>query len=410
VRTYNPLAPDLLPAFVADGDLPLKTHADSTITSSILVLQELVLSQPTDQANAQSTVGLVTRLASKLEGIKSPPARTCVLGLVGRFPGQGGLVGLEILRIGTRGFAQEVRSPRLPRARTLVMTMLTCSFLSASQQPEVKLALLTLATKLFALPDVQAPDQLRLLGRYLVLLARYDGSYDVRDRARFLRGLVRGLLDEGSADDEDAEDGMRDVGGVVLRQEQISLVVGGSHQPAAAPGSKRRTSLVRAVLPVLKLTIRLPSPVPVAEFGTTSALTQPHFLPGYTPLPDWKEEGADPTLRDPPPSLEAPAYTPSAPALAGPSQLKGFGSESVGAARGGLGGAGSNSRPQPASLPGSGRRGEVDLNKFYESSRCVERLLPSQLPFSRRLTLPPRSRQRGRGGRRRGRQRRVGRV
>lgn len=244
------------------------------------------------------------------------------------------------------------------------------------QQPEVKLALLTLATKLFALPNIQAPDQLRLLGRYLFLLARYDGSYDVRDRARFLRGLVRGLLDEGSADDEDAEDGTRDVGGVVLRQEQISLVVGGSKQPIAAASVKQRTSDAasqqaqwsRTDAPCSGVT------VPHAEFGTASALTQPHFLPGYMPFFDWKEEGTDPSLRDPPPSLGTPAYTPLAPT--GPSSLKGFGSDSFGASsNSGFSSRGSGGRPTTAatSAPSSGRRGEVDLNKFYESSRCVPR-------------------------------------
>lgn len=66
------------------------------------ILRNLILLLTTDQASALSAAALVTRLASRLEGIKGPSARACVLRLVGRHPGEGGLVGPENLQTGVR--------------------------------------------------------------------------------------------------------------------------------------------------------------------------------------------------------------------------------------------------------------------------------------------------------------------
>lgn len=99
---------------------PSPSCADSTITASILVLKDLIQSQPADSPTTQTASDLVTRLASKLEDIRSPSARACVIGLVGEHPGQGGLVGLEVLRIGVKCFEQEVSAlPSLPSAKGL---------------------------------------------------------------------------------------------------------------------------------------------------------------------------------------------------------------------------------------------------------------------------------------------------
>lgn len=82
--------------------------SDSIVATSILVLKKLILSQPSDTSTFQSASKLVAQLASRWEVIKSPSARACVLWLVGRHPGEGGLVGLEVLRVGVKDFAQEV--------------------------------------------------------------------------------------------------------------------------------------------------------------------------------------------------------------------------------------------------------------------------------------------------------------
>lgn len=66
------------------------------------------------------------------------------------------------------------------------------------------------------------------LSTYVFNLARYDEDWDVRDRARFLKGLLRSILQtSGAGDDQDGQtdDNQGDVGGVVLRREQIKMVL-----------------------------------------------------------------------------------------------------------------------------------------------------------------------------------------
>jgi AP-3 complex subunit beta len=76
----------------------------------------------------------------------------------------------------------------------------------------VKLQALTLAAKLYvSKPDTEV---IGLLTRYTFSLARYDVNYDVRDRARWLSALTGTL-----------ETDVEERGGVVLRREQVRLVL-----------------------------------------------------------------------------------------------------------------------------------------------------------------------------------------
>lgn len=59
----------------------------------------------------------------------------------------------------------------------------------------MKLQILNLAVKLY----LTNPSQTKLLAQYVFTLARFDPSYDIRDRARFLKRFVSpGENDEGS--------------------------------------------------------------------------------------------------------------------------------------------------------------------------------------------------------------------
>ena len=88
------------------------------------------------------------------------------------------------------------------------------------QTPAVKLQIITLAAKLLVL----APSDrtIGLLNRYVFSLARYDLNYDVRDRGRMLSALLAGVHAHlyGAGDDSH-----EDVGGVVLRREQVRMVL-----------------------------------------------------------------------------------------------------------------------------------------------------------------------------------------
>lgn len=151
-------------------------------------------------------------------------------------------------------------------------------------QPTIaKLQILTLATKLLVLsPNTPLLNQ---LSQYLFTLARYDQDYDTRDRARFLNALLRGVRDDKmskAAEDDDksggtvAEDEVTDMGGVVLRREQVKVVL----------LSQRSYADEKAIRVGDEYTV-----------GSMSRLIG-RKLAGYEALPEWTDDPTDPSLRD----------------------------------------------------------------------------------------------------------------
>ncbi|GAA6038326.1 hypothetical protein JCM8097_003945 [Rhodosporidiobolus ruineniae] len=157
----------------------LQSPHEPTVSTAVLVLRTILLS-PSFPSSARLSRGtIIARLASFLcpaapggKGkIQDPHARATVYWLVGQYAADEGLlegVGPDVVRLGARGFADE----------------------SAA----AKLHLITLSAKLLVLshssPLTPHLRPLALLFDYLALLARYDVDYEVRDRARFLAGLV----------------------------------------------------------------------------------------------------------------------------------------------------------------------------------------------------------------------------
>ena len=88
-----------------------------------------------------------------------------------------------------------------------------------SQEHIVKLQAVTLGAKLLVL--CPSDRTLILLNRYVLSLARYDLNFDVRDRARMIGSLLVGVVQNLLEDDEERED----QGGVILRREQVKLVL-----------------------------------------------------------------------------------------------------------------------------------------------------------------------------------------
>ncbi len=90
-----------------------------------------------------------------------------------------------------------------------------------------KLQILSLAAKLLTICPTAKP--LVLLSQYVFTLARYDEDWDVRDRSRFLNALLRGVRRTVQAPtgvtEGEGPDGEEDVGGVVLRREQVKSVL-----------------------------------------------------------------------------------------------------------------------------------------------------------------------------------------
>lgn len=79
---------------------------------------------------------------------------------------------------------------------------------------------MTLAAKLVVL--CPSNRTLGSLARYVFSLARYDLNFDVRDRARMLQALLVGVNPSVRGDEEEESEDQR---GVVLRREQVRLVL-----------------------------------------------------------------------------------------------------------------------------------------------------------------------------------------
>lgn len=117
---------------------------------------------------------------------------------------------------------------------------------------EVRLQILNFAVKL----GVREPEDrnIQLLGQYVLDLCKFDSDYDLRDRARLMRAIL-----------SDDKEGMNAQG----------LFSG--KRPAPTIGLKEDANHY--------------------TFGTLSSLVK-HEAPGYRPLPDWRTQTPDKSLRD----------------------------------------------------------------------------------------------------------------
>jgi AP-3 complex subunit beta len=146
-----------------------------------------------------------------------------------------------------------------------------CGRDNAHLQPNIaKLQILTLATKLLVLSPTT--PLLLQLSQYLFTLARYDQDYDIRDRARFLNALQRGVKDEKTTITDEEED----VGGVVLRREQVKVVL-------LSQQGHTDEEFVKAGQDF--------------NVGSMSRLIG-RKLNGYFDIPDWTDDPTDPSLRE----------------------------------------------------------------------------------------------------------------
>ncbi|WWC68617.1 uncharacterized protein I206_102547 [Kwoniella pini CBS 10737] len=248
----------------------LKSQRDTLVAQAVIVLKSVILSS-TLSSSLASPQKLVAKLARQLDGITNPKARASVYWLVGQFAANDpsaesekkglGWESIElwvpdILRKGIKGFTNE-----------------------ASQS---KLQIITLASKLLVIAS--GSSQLNLMSTYLFSLARYDSDYDVRDRARFLYALLRGVRDEKvsttnggvARDDQNEEDDEEDRGGVVLRREQVKVVILGKREVGESDESRLGNDY---------------------QVGSMSRVMGKK-LNGYEDLPEWTDDPTDSSLRD----------------------------------------------------------------------------------------------------------------
>ncbi|KAI8352928.1 adaptin N terminal region-domain-containing protein [Blakeslea trispora] len=208
----------------------LRSKNELVVAESVLVLTRLL------QAPSEERSKSVMMLVKLLDTIQVPMARANILWLVGQYAETLPKVGPDVLRQTVKSFIHEDNA--------------------------TKLQTITLSAKLLCLNPTH--PILNQLNQYLLNLARYDTSYDVRDRARFLRALTIHSADE--------KQGLQQI------KQHLPSILLSNKQP-----------------PVIQLTdIQNASDY---NIGSLSLLAhQP--LPGYEPLADYPEEQPDPSVRD----------------------------------------------------------------------------------------------------------------
>ncbi|EPB66627.1 adaptin region [Ancylostoma ceylanicum] len=125
---------------------------ENVVCSAVIVLKRLL--------HAEAPTSLLSRLARLIRSIQAPPARACIVWLIATHVEKVPNVAPDLLRILAKNFINE--------------------------DEIVKVETLKLAVKLWM---VRRQDCEKLV-HYVFQLARFDLSYDVRDRCRFLRNLL----------------------------------------------------------------------------------------------------------------------------------------------------------------------------------------------------------------------------
>ncbi|KAF8322550.1 hypothetical protein DL93DRAFT_2050663 [Clavulina sp. PMI_390] len=230
----------------------MSSRRDGVVGHAVLVLKSLY-QQVDSSAPGGSFTGelIIASLAPQLGSIRHPAARACVLWLVGQYartpagsttatviPGMHDWAP-DVLRIVAKSFSDETEIVQL-QALTLAAKLLVIS------PPTSSTAANAVPLGSIPTPASKASKQIALLAQYVFAQAAISPNhYDVRDRARSLGALLRGVnMDVYRASEEDDEG----AGGVTLRVEQVRLVlfegktistVSGSSSSASAlePGS-----------------------------------------------------------------------------------------------------------------------------------------------------------------------------
>ncbi|KAM3513380.1 hypothetical protein MY11210_002961 [Beauveria gryllotalpidicola] len=155
------------------------TSLDGTLAAeSLTVIRHLI------QQNPDSHVGTVVRLAKNLDSATDPQARATIIWLVGEFSGLDGQdnIAPDVLRILLKDFVHE--SEVAKRQIVLLGAKVYLHHINRRTETEKAEA---------AEDDPPQPLDTHPIARlwdYLMVLVRYDVSYDLRDRARMYKSLL----------------------------------------------------------------------------------------------------------------------------------------------------------------------------------------------------------------------------
>jgi AP-3 complex subunit beta len=246
------------------------------VAESLTVIRHLIQQDP------GSHTSTVIRLAKNLDTATNPRARASIIWLVGEFSGIDGEnnIAADVLRILAKGFADEAEPAKLQIV--LLAAKVYLHHLNRSGSESVKLTLAPEPSHDYSpeggnegFADLEEQPQtsfqqvepepdhpILTLWNYILLLARYDTSYDLRDRTRLYKALL-----------------------AVPSSTQLAslMLLAPKPVPHTPSPSESRTSFTLGSASLV-----------VGEDGGL------HGLRGYEALPEWVEVGKepDPSLRD----------------------------------------------------------------------------------------------------------------
>ncbi|KAJ2784789.1 AP-3 complex subunit beta [Coemansia javaensis] len=210
-------------------------------------------------------------LARALDTCAADGARAHIFALVGEFADSkfGALHALDVLRAGARSFGAEGDQAKM-QLLELSARMRLAAAAAASSRSQQDSNGATLAA----------------LHAHLLTLARYDVSFEVRDRARALRALCPLPGDEAHADENPHLAPL------------AAELLGSAASAAALAGPEREAAAAAAP----------PPPAGSGRYTVGSlSLVMGRCVAGYEPLPDWPEKAPEPVDRGPLPGTGARA-------------------------------------------------------------------------------------------------------
>ncbi|KAJ7335879.1 hypothetical protein JRQ81_013820 [Phrynocephalus forsythii] len=132
----------------------LSNKDEIVVAESVVVIKKLLQTQPAHHGE------IIKRMAKLLDNITVPVARASILWLIGEY------------------------CERVPKIAPDVLRKMAKNF--TAEDDLVKLQILNLGAKLY----LTNSKQTKLLTQYILNLGKYDQSYDIRDRTRFIRQLI----------------------------------------------------------------------------------------------------------------------------------------------------------------------------------------------------------------------------
>ncbi|KAI6182647.1 AP-3 complex subunit beta [Aphelenchoides bicaudatus] len=130
----------------------ISCQREQVVCAAVVVLKRLL--------HTEAPFPLLKRVVRLIDAIKAPPARACVIWLICTHIDKSQTLAPDLLRQLAKSFSDE--------------------------SDEVKLQTLNLAVRLWSTDR----ERCELLVKYVMQLARYDKSYDIRDRCRLLRNCL----------------------------------------------------------------------------------------------------------------------------------------------------------------------------------------------------------------------------